>query len=194
MTIVRIIIIIIFFLIITVFYKSTTKEVVYVKSEIDGQEYLVRDLIDKQKAANMLARLKKNMNKLTNYLYQNRSNYKEYNDYIEQLKKRIKDVVILESTDDSMYTSYSVNKGEQIIYCLRSKKIKNKIHDINLLMYVCLHEMAHVACPEYDHTPLFKKIFAFFTEVAINIGIYKKIEFVSDPVEYCGLIISESII
>ena len=70
----------------------------------------------------------------------------------------------------------------------------NELHDLNLLMYVALHEMAHVGCKEYGHTPLFKKIFAFYTNVAIELNLYKKIYFNSDPMEYCGLIISESII
>ena len=61
-------------------------------------------------------------------------------------------------------------------------------------MYVALHEIAHIACPEYGHTDLFKKIFAFFVLVAMNIGIYKKIDFNYDPVDYCGLTITESII
>lgn len=194
MTVIGFIIIIIFFLIITIFYKTTSKEVKYVKSDIDNKEYMVRDQNDKQKAANMLARIKTNMVKLSDYVYENRDKYEDNKQHIEQLYEKIQGVIINESTDDSLYTSYSVNKGEQIVFCLRSKHNKNKLHDINLLMYVCIHEMAHVACPEYGHTTLFKKIFAFLTYVSIELGIYKKIDFNEDPVEYCGLIISESII
>ena len=61
-------------------------------------------------------------------------------------------------------------------------------------MYVTLHEMAHVACPEFGHTPLFKNIFLFFTQVAIDLNLYRKIPFDEDPREYCGLTISDSII
>ena len=35
--------------------------------------------------------------------------------------------IVLESSEDSVYTSYSVNKGEEIVFCLRSRKIKNKL-------------------------------------------------------------------
>ena len=194
MILIRIIVIIIFFLIITIFYNTNKKEVKYIKSDIDNRLYLVRDLVDKQKAANMLARLRSNILILTNHLYENLDKYKEYKGYIEQLFKNTQNIIINESTDDSLYTSYSVNKGEEIVFCLRSKYYKNRLHDLNLLMYVCLHEIAHVACPEYGHTLLFKKIFAFFTQIAINIGIYKRIDFNNDPQEYCGLTISESII
>jgi len=170
------------------------REVKYILSDVDGKYYLVRDLPDKQKAANLLSRLKENMDKLITYLTENKSKYPDYAKYIDQLIERIKNVVINESSEDSVYTSYSVNKGEQIVFCLRSKYDLNKMHDINLIMYVALHEMSHVACPSFGHTAEFKKIFAFFANTAVDIGIYHKISFNSEPTEYCGLVINESII
>jgi predicted metal-dependent hydrolase len=185
----------IFILSVIAIIKLEKSEVKYVKSNIDGKEYLVRDVPDKQEASDLLAKLKQNMFKLRDHLLQNKSNekYKEYSEYIDQLNKRITNVVINESTPDSTYTSYSVNKGEQIVFCLRSK-YDSSLHDLNLLMYVAIHELAHVACPEYGHTDLFKKIFAFFSNISIKINIYEKIDFPGDPTEYCGMIISESII
>jgi len=192
-----IIFIIIIFSIILIFKKLKEEHgKIYVASEIDGQQYLVRDLKDKQHASNQLARIRENINKIVEHLNDNKeSKYIEYKPYIEQIQNRgIKQVVIDESSENSIYTSYSVNKGEKLVFCLRSRQRKNKLHDLNLLMYVVLHEMAHVACPEYGHTELFKKIFAFFTNVAIEMGLYKKIEFNNEPAEYCGLMITESIV
>lgn len=184
----------IFIIIIILFIKYHNANVVYVKSQIDNLSYLVRDVEDKQQAANLLAKLRTNIITIANYLYDNKTKYPEYIPYIDQLKQRIKNVVIQESSEDSIYTSYSINKGEQIVFCLRSKHFHNKMHDLNLLMYVTLHEMAHVACPEYGHTPLFKKIFAFITNVAIDINLYKKTDYSNNPVEYCGLTITDSIV
>jgi len=188
------IIIFIFILSITAILKLEKHEVIYVRSSIDNRDYLVRDLPDKDEAANLLATTRKNIFILTNHLYENRdTKYKDNKENIEQLYSKIQNVIINESSEDSSYTSYSVNKGEQIVFCLRSKH-NNEFHDINLIMYVVLHEMAHVGCKEYGHTPLFKKIFAFYTLVAINLGLYTKMDFNNDPTEYCGLMISESII
>lgn len=100
----------------------------------------------------------------------------------------------MENGEDSVYTSYSVNKGEQIVFCLRSRKNKDSIHDLNLMMYVVIHEMAHVGCPSIGHTDEFRMIFAFFTQQAIKLGLYKKIDFNNNPMEYCGMTVSESII
>lgn len=191
---VQFIIIILFLLIVLLFIKNSNSGVKYVVSDIDGRKYLVRDLEDKQKAANILSRIRKNIFTLVDHLVSNTSPNSEMGDHVSQLNRKIRNVIINESEEDSVYTSYSVNKGEQIVFCLRSKRHPDELHNLNLVMYVALHELAHVACPEYGHTPLFKKIFAYIAEEAVKIGIYRKLPFNQDPTEYCGLIIRESII
>jgi predicted metal-dependent hydrolase len=167
----------------------------YVKSDIDNKFYLVRNAEDKHNAANMLAKINKNILDLSEYLEKNRENYPEYKEYIDLLYKKAPNIILVESTQDSLHTSYSVNKGEQIVFCLRTKKLGNELHDLNLVMYVVLHEISHVACPIYDnHGPLFKKIFAFITTEAIKLGLYKRIDFMYNPTEYCGMEINSSII
>jgi len=145
------------------YIKSINSKVKYVKSDIDNELYLVRDLTNSQQAANMLARIKSNMLIISAHLDKFKNNkYKKYIKYINRLTQKLKYTEINERDGNDAYTSYSVNKGEQIVFCLRSKQNKNRIHNINLIMYVALHEMGHVASPEYGHTKLFKKIFAFF--------------------------------
>jgi Ca2+/Na+ antiporter len=189
-----IMLLILILVIMVIFYKYGKNDVIYVKSDIDNISYLVRNVADKQKAANILATIRQNMFKLNDYLYANKEKYKDYIEYITNLNTKIKDSIIIESGENSVYTSYSINKGEQIIFCLRSRQDNITFHEINLLMYVVLHEMAHVGCTEYGHTNMFKKIFAFFAERAVELGLYTKIPFNSVPVEYCGLMITESII
>jgi predicted metal-dependent hydrolase len=191
---VRFIIILILLVIIIFVMTFQSGPLKYVMSDIDDKYYLVRDLEDKQKAANMLARIRDNINIIREHLVSNIKQYSEMEKYIKQLDRKLKYTDYKESKIDSIYTSYSVNKGEQLVFCLRSKKIKDKLHKLNLVMYVTLHEMAHVACPEYGHGLLFKRIFAFFARVAIEKGIYDKIPFDDDPKEYCGLTITDSII
>jgi len=130
-----------------------------------------------------------------NYLDENKNNlYIDYKSYIIQLVDKMKDVTISESKEKDSTTSYSVNKGEQLVFCIRSKKDWNSFHDMNTLMYVGLHEISHIGCPEYGHTPLFKKIFAFFTKVAIELKLYSHVEYRTHPQEYCGIYITDSII
>lgn len=197
-------------MVITIKFTLNKNEMIYVKADIDNNTYMVQNRKDSKQAANFLAKLRNNIFAITDYTNQKlaltsknpKSNeakrYNEFKPYILQLNNKIKNVVVRESAKNSVTTSYTVNKGEQIIFCIRSKSItngtKDDIHDFNVVMYVLLHEISHVACPEYDHTPLFKKIFKFLCEEAIEMGIYQKIDFVSTPREYCGMTINDSII
>lgn len=188
-------IIIIFLLATLILYLLTKKtKMVSIKSIIDDHFYDVINLNDKEKAANMLGTIRKNINMLNNYLYDNLDTYEKFKPYIVRLYKRFPKAKIYEGANDGVYTSYSVNKGDELIFCLRSIKNKNKLHDLNLIMYVALHEIAHIACPEIGHGELFIDIFEFITKSAIKIGIYEKIDFKNIPTEYCGLVINGSIV
>lgn len=185
----KIIIIIVLIILILFLIQYAKDDRVYIKA-YDNNTYYVRDLPDKQAAANLLAKIRENLVNLVNKL-ENKNN--KYSNYIKKLSKELKDCEISENTGNSPYTSFSVNKGEKIIFCLRSRKTK-QIYDINLLMYVALHEISHIACPEYGHTNLFKEIFRYICKEAIDLNLYQKIDFNSSPEEYCGMMITESII
>jgi predicted metal-dependent hydrolase len=160
------------------------------KATIDNKEYWVRNVTDKSIAANTLATIKINIEKLVNYLKKNKSLFKKDTEYIKNLIDRTKEINIMETPSDEKHTSYTINKGEKIVLCLRSKFLNN-IHDMNTIMYVVIHELAHVACPEYGHTPLFKKIFIFLLKQSEKINIYKSIDYRINPQDYCGMTINE---
>ena len=52
--------------IIILYFNTQYNKMTYIRSDIDNQYYLVRDLDDKQKSSNILAKIKKNIFKLTN--------------------------------------------------------------------------------------------------------------------------------
>ena len=197
-----IILLILIIVILGVFYWYNYGKMTFIKSPIDNNFYMVRDLPDKFVAVNLLAQLKMNIVNLLEHLNKYKeTTYKEYKEYINQLSERINDVTISETKgteqqgdNQESVTSYSVNKGEELVLCLRSKKDWNKFHKINILMYVMLHEISHIACPEYGHGNLFKKIFAFFTNVSIKLNIYQKIDYSTYPEEYCGILLTDSIV
>jgi hypothetical protein len=183
-------------------YWYNYNKMTFIQSPIDNHYYMVRDLSDKYVAVNLLATLRTNAINLIKHLNSKKdSEYKEYKEYIEQLSDRMKDVTISETkgnepTDKDIenVTSYSVNKGEELVICLRSKKDWNKFHKLNILMYVMLHEISHIACPVYGHGPLYKKIFAFITTTAINLKMYEYTNYAANPEEYCGIMLTDSIV
>jgi predicted metal-dependent hydrolase len=182
-------------IIIYIYMFFSKKKIVFVKSNFDNQRYLVRDDNGKNQAADLLAKLISNIYKLINHVSTLKNSNREFSDYCIQLENNVNKskTRIYENSGYDGFTSYTVNKGEEIVFCLRSKNTK-KFHPINLIMYVAIHELAHCACPEEGHTPLFQKIFRFLTEEAIKIKVYNKEDYNSHPVEYCGMTLSTSII
>lgn len=182
---------IIFMIIVIVFFyfKKYFGEVEYVKSKIDNRTYLVRKLADKQKAADKLAEINKNNIKLIKHLLEKHPN----NNDIKRLYSNYNPDSISEGSSESGYTSYSINKGEKIILCIRQKKT-NEIIDTNIIMYVTIHELAHLMTNEIGHTKMFWDNFKFILQEAVNINVYNKVDFAKEPVKYCGIKITSSVI
>ena len=65
--------------------------------------------------------------------------------------------------------SYTINK-KRIHLCLTDKD--GKYYDKNMLVYVTLHELAHVRCDEVGHTKKFHNIFKDILEDASAHNIY----------------------
>jgi len=181
-------------IIIYLFLFHNKKNVILIEGR-DKNKYLVYNDIKKNDSALLLSDVINNMFKLRDYLYININKYPDFEKYIKQLYYNLNRdrSLIYENDPNSKLTSFSVNKGEEIAFCLRSKK-NNELHQLNLIMYVALHEMAHIACPEIGHGELFKKIFKFLTEIAIELKLYNLDNYEDNPVEYCGMMLSSNIL
>ena len=176
-----------------IYLYFSKKRIVYIKSNFDNLNYLVRNEKSKEKAAILLSKLVNNIFTLIENVCINKN--KEFKKYLVQLENNVSRMKtkIYENNGSEGFTSYTVNKGEEIVFCLRSNDTKS-LHSLNLIMYVAIHELAHCACPETGHGSLFQKIFKFLTEEAVKYGLYKKIDYSLNPIEYCGMILSTSII
>jgi hypothetical protein len=191
---------ILFCFIIYICINYSNDNVIYIT--INNENFLVRNLNDKIKAAETLYNLKNQLILLIDNIYnENNENYENYenyennnyNNYVRKIKNRLKTVKIRESSPNSTYTSYTVNKGEEMVYCIRSKE-DNNIHDMNELLYVAIHEIAHIGCPEVGHTELFKKINIYLLNKAIYYNIYNYKNYYNNNIEYCGMKISSNIL
>lgn len=154
-------------------------------SSVDQRGYRVNH--NSVEAADTLAALHKRMITFSEMIYASCNGNCNHREATKRLIDRIYDVKIEERSVWSKHTSYSVGKGEKIVFCMRDKS--GKIHDMNLLFYVALHEMAHIACKEYHHTPLFKSIFFYFIEFAAEKGLYRHIDFNNLDIPYCGMVL-----
>jgi len=154
-------------------------------STIDNREYTVQVKEDAQGAADLIAVIRQKLVLLVEHLK------KAYprDHRTEMISDNFNPDRLKEGIDSPDYTSYSVNKGEQIVLCLRNK---DKLMDINTMMFVVLHEMAHLSTADIGHTPEFWDNFKWILLEAMNIGIYTKQDFNKKSVEYCGMLISSS--
>eukprot|EP00798_Chlamydomonas_sp_ICE-L_P029494 gene29494-biopygen5407 len=166
-------------------------EVENVTSKIDNREYLMRRLPDRQTAADLLARINVKLSRLVHHLVA-KYGISNSNKLVKMLYDNYNPDSLSEGGVELGYTSYSVNKGEKIVLCLRQKD--KTLVDENVLMYVAIHELGHLATDEVGHTQKFWDNFKWILEEEIGIGIYKKVDFSTDPQSYCGISISSSII
>ena len=164
---------------------------VSVKSTVDNKVYKVRDLPDKQNAANLLAKIRIKMNKFMIYLETTYPNKPQ----IQRLVKNFKANPdrLLEATPDADHTSYSINKGEKVHLCLRQRDSTNEsLVDENIMFFVALHEMAHMITATIGHGQDFWNNFGFLLKEAEKEGLYKHTDFKSQPVTYCGVFITDA--
>jgi hypothetical protein len=87
--------------------------------------------------------------------------------YLEPLNdyKTLKNLIMVE--DDQ---SYTINK--KIIHLCTKDPRNGKTYDKNTLMFVVLHELAHVLCPDVGHTDTFSRINNALLQHAVKYGFY----------------------
>lgn len=169
-------------------YEHLTNEVTYVKSSIDNNEYLVRNLEDKEAAANMLANIRIKLQKICDVM----KNKYPTDESVTRMVERFNPDNITESGKNNQYTSYSINKGEKIVFCIRQKNDKEDLVDENTMTFVSIHELAHIMTKSVGHTPEFWDNFKRLLKIAIEEGLYNKEDYTKNPKEYCGIKVSDS--
>lgn len=176
---------------IALYVKKRYQEVEYVESKVDGHKYLVRKAADSQEAADTLARINERIERLISHLEANSPD----DDRTSRARARYDRSALSEGGHNSGYTSFSVNKGEKIVMCIRSRDgstDNGEIESFNTLMYVVLHEVAHLVTEDIGHTPAFWANFKWILDEAEKAGVYAKVDYSKEPEEYCGININSS--
>lgn len=170
---------------------NSSYPLVDVKSSVDNAMYRVRDMPDKQQAADLMARVRQKLQRLYAYLQQKFPGKPQVQQLIQNFQPNPNR--FWEATPDAEHTSYSVNKGEKVHLCLRQRQGPDEsLVDENIMVFVGLHEMAHVITPSLGHGPDFWNNFGWLLKQAEALGIYHYQDFKSHPVAYCGLNITDS--
>lgn len=192
-------------IVIYIFYtRAQYNDVVYVKSKIDQNVYAIRRGKNKsneflEESANVLATINYKITLLISHLEEKYKNHSVFGINVQMLKKSYRPSVLSEAAVDDRYTTFTINKSDMHI-CLRTRDANDKVYDVNLLMYVVLHELAHMCNYNQDgypiegHGPEFRNVFRMLVKEAIEIGIYRYADYEKSPVEYCGMVINTQIV
>lgn len=126
--------------------------------------------------------------------------YDKYKNSINIKKKKIALLLKLRYNENNLRensplnperdTSYTINKGEIIAMCIRSGRDNHQVHSPDLIMFVVLHEITHMAITSYDHPDEFWEAFKFILIEAEESGIYISEDYSKYPQEYCGITIN----
>ena len=121
------------------------------------------------------------------------------NQYVAQISQEFPDDVRTQRLSQRYYftkmfeskthETYTLNK-ENIIMCVKDYSKDQQVHDdFNLLMFVALHELAHIMSETNHHTEEFWTNFKFILKQASKWNYYVPIDYNHEPVPYCNMII-----
>lgn len=170
---------------------------VYIVSDVDKRSYLIRNKyhsshIEKE-TADTLAEINNRVERLIGHISGKNQKY-----YVKYLRQNYSSGAISEAAIDDNYTTYTINK-QHIHICLRSRDLEKRLYDMNDLMYVTIHELAHMCNYTKDGRPInghgkeFQEIFKYLIDQAIDIDIYQYYDYTTRPKEYCGMNITSHI-
>jgi hypothetical protein len=176
------------FICLKIYRESDAYNLKCIISDIDGERYCVRDRMQIQEAADLLAKVTQNLKDLVSYCAKK---YPE-DENVQRMVQKFNPTKISETLPTSEYTAYSENKGEKLAFCLNKKKNEVKLIDINTLTFVAIHELAHIMTKSEGHKQEFWQNFKFLLEQAKAAGIYDPVDYKKNPEPYCGMDITDN--
>ncbi len=152
-------------------------------SNVSNKSYGIQETLPKyDQAADLIARLDIFIDKFVAYLDGKNPNDRR----VKRLVDRLHDVKIEESPFEPDTSSYTLNKGDLIALCVRNKETKD-FHDYQLLLFVVIHELAHVASVSRGHGSEFIDTFKWLLDQAAESGMYIPVDYSKEPITYFGV-------
>ena len=145
-------------------------QMIWVHSTSNKKKYLLKRSNDPNMyitKANILANLDTRVSKLIHSLPKDDIRTQRL------LNKKIR----LQERSTNSDIGYTINKGETIGLCIED--------DINTLMFICIHEIAHVCTKSVGHTKQFWENFKYILEIAIKINVYNYNNYNVNPKTFC---------
>ncbi len=178
------------------YYLVTEYKTLRVSSSVDSHPYRVLRGYDNDRiASDMLAGINQKNIALIRYLvarYPTIEYGKQGYLIAHRLRDRYSGNTLRENLPvDKNSTSFTEDKGAVIALCLREKITGHeRLHDENIVHFVDMHELAHIASVGVGHDREFWTNFKFILSAATELGIYQPRDYEQFPITYCGLAVS----
>ena len=150
----------------------------------------VNNLPNKEQSAKLLEEIKHRLQKLIKYCNLTAKSNEEKKE-ISPLNKRFEPDNIREADIYDSGTSFTLDKGKEVHLCLRNKDTLQH-HDINTLMFVAIHELAHVMSISYGHNGEFAENFTYLLKKASEARLYNPVDYRTNNKHFCGIVIDSS--
>jgi len=158
-------------------------------SKVDGEEYCVRRRKDLHSAADLLATTIHKLEELVKYLKEKHPE----DPRTKRITKKFNGTKIKETLPTSKFKAYSENKGEVLAFCLNVDEDNDEdLIDDNTLLFVAIHELAHIASVSIGHKPEFWDNFKWLLVNAKDAGIHNPHDYKKNPKEFCGMKVTDN--
>ena len=162
-------------------------DLVMIESQLNSNKYKVQDRFDKKIAADKMAEINKTIRSIQKVLVHSHPNDKR----VIRMNKRLNNTKLQETINKPDESSYTINKGEIISFCLRNKdhekRETDEFHNHNVLVFVLIHELAHVMSIKEGHGTEFMDNFRFILRESVKNNIYYPVDYSKMPMNYCGV-------
>ena len=157
------------------YYKNSDEfQLKCIISNVDGNKYCVREREKLQAAVDLLANVTQKCKSLVQYMDENHQDEER----VKRLVAGYNPQKVAETLPTSKYTAYSENKGEKLAFCLNKSKNENEnLIDESTLMFVAIHELAHIMTKSIGHKSEFWENFKYLLENAKDAGIHNPIDY-----------------
>jgi hypothetical protein len=157
-------------------------------SGVDGNKYCVRNRLKLKEAADLLATVTAKAHKFVKDIGTKHPS----DERVKRLVKGFDPKKVQETLPTSELTAFSENKGEKLAFCLARTKHSEHLIDENTLIFVYIHELAHIATKSIGHKKEFWDNFKFLLEEAKETGFYSPVDYKKDNQTYCGMTITDN--
>lgn len=158
-------------------YVAWPRRMKWVRSELTGKTYYVKNLPDAQAVADRLAFMEV---RLKDFL-RKAAEYAPGDHRLRNIAERWNGTLAETLNDEDV--AYSVAK-DAISVCVRA--LDGSLEAENTSMFVLIHELAHIGTDKYGHPPEFWSNMRFLLELAEATGSYSYQDFDMETTTYCG--------